>query len=203
MIEDETSHIEPDLLPSPFGGKSGLGGLLQSVAGFLQFGGKEEIEVGASEIAESVELGGTTHRWTDEIYDNDGSVIRRTKHTVTYGPEAGVVREEVREPSRLTRTAPTTVIGTRDEQSAGWGTTYVYRKTSLLKSLSGQGGLDLPVLSKSAQIGSQNIVRRGLFSGERVTEIINLTGADRMTLQNAKGVEIISPTEFSIRHAGL
>lgn len=207
MTERKIISIEPGQGQYPLDrevGQDDLGNMFDKMmAGFLQFGGKEEVEIGASETAESVELGGTTHQWTDEIFDDKGNVIRRTEHTVIYGPEAGIVREEVREPSRLTRTAPTTVIETRSEQPVGWGTTYVYKETSFLKRLFGHGGLDLPVLSRSARIGSENIARRGLFGGERVTEIVNATGADRMTLQEAKGIEIISPSEFSIRHAGL
>lgn len=205
MTEKKTISIEPGQGQYPLDREVGLNDLGnmfgKMMAGLLQFGGKEEVEIGASEIAESVELGGTTHEWTDEIFDDKGNVIRRTEHTVKYGPEAGIIREKVREPSRSTRTAPTTVIETREEET-GWGTTYVYKQTSLLKRVLGHGGLELPGGIEN-KVGSQLIVRRGLFSGERVTEIVSPTSADRIKLQNTKGVEILSPTEFNIRHAEL
>lgn len=205
MTEKKTISIEPGQGQYPLDREVGLDDLGnmfgKMMAGFLQFEGREEVEIGASETAESTELGGTIHEWTDEFFNDKGNVIRRTEHTVKYGPEAGIIREEVREPSKSTRTAPTTVIETREEET-GWGTTYVYKQTSLLKRVLGHGGLELPGGIEN-KVGSQLIVRRGLFSGERVTEIIKPTNADRIALQNTKGVEILSPGEFSIRHAEL
>lgn len=199
MAEKKVLRLEPDSLPEAFDAKAGLNGLLQSMTGLLRFGGRVDVELGGKEINETTQSEEARHEYVREEYGPDGQVVARETHTVIY-PQATHDRQEIHQPSYLAQEHPT-LIAESVQQEPGWGETYIYKSTSLFKRLLGHGGLELPDDIEN-KVGCDH-VRRGLFSGERVAQIVNPTSTERIRLQNSKGIEIINPSEFRIRDAEL
>jgi len=182
MVGQELQEANPDVLAIL------QGALRDYLAEVEQSGGGEAMQTGRKVTQRTMRTGQSVREGTREEYDQEGRVRARDTYKHTQAPSTLDERIE-EEPATYSREYPTTVFRESAPAPAGWATTGVLIKVSLLQRLLFGRTLDLPGLSKGAVVAEQHI-NSGLFnSGERAVVLKNLTTGDLDTLDKTRGIK--------------